>query len=209
MNIYLYLGLAAVLLFQTVAPAALPDNEFVRVTRDTAPCASGGATSGKATLTGSTDAACGGDRIFIALSSLNLNGQEMQRGDVKVFAKGQRYTPPANGEYLEVAVKPNHPRSGQPPKPAPRSPNLHLLFENNDFMVFHESMQPGELGPEHSHYQRLTVTLATTKVEQWTDGKEVVRDLTADTVGFGPALTHTSKALGPGVLSNLSIEFKP
>lgn len=186
---------ATLLLFQTAAPAALPDNEFVRVTRDAAPCASG-------------DAGCG-DRIFVALSSINLNGQEMQRGDVKVFAKGERYTPPASGEYLEVSVKPNHPRSVQPPRQNPRSPNLHVLYENNDFIVFHESMQPGELGPEHSHFQRLTVTLATTKVEQWTDGKEAVRDLTADTIGFGPAVTHTSKALGPGVLSNLSIEFKP
>jgi hypothetical protein len=185
----IHLALATLLLFQTAAPAALPDNEFVRVTRDAAPCAGGDAsTSTDATLTGSTT---------------------LQRGDVKVFPKGERYTPPASGEYLEVAVKPNHPRSVLPPKQAPRSPNLHVLFENNDFIVFHESMQPGELGPEHSHYQRLTVTLATTKVEQWTDGKEVVCDLTADTVGFGPALTHTSKALGPGVLSNLSIEFKP
>ncbi|HWF37446.1 MAG TPA: hypothetical protein VG322_02940, partial [Candidatus Acidoferrales bacterium] len=168
-----------------------------------------GSTTTDATLAGSTNAACGGDRILIALSAINLNGAKMQRGDVKVFAKGERYTPPASGEYLEVAVKPNHPRSVLPPRQAPRSPNLHVLFENNDFIVFHESMHPGELGPEHSHFQRLTVTLATTKVEQWTDGKEVVRDLTADTVGFGPALTHTSKALGPGVLSNLSIEFKP
>jgi len=197
------IALATLLLFQVAAPAALPDNEFVRVTRDAAPCAGGAASSGP------TDAACGGDRILIALSAISVSGGTLQRGDVKIFPKGERYAPPASGEYLEVAVKPNHPRSVLPPKPAPRSPNLHVLYENNDFIVFHESMQPGELGPEHSHYQRLTVTLATTKVEQWTDGKEVVRDLTADTVGFGPALTHTSKALGPGVLSNLSIEFKP
>jgi hypothetical protein len=208
------IALATLLLFQAAAPAALPDNEFVRVTRDAAPCAGGEATS-NTTLAG----VCGGDRIFIALSAIELNGAStnatltgsttMRRGDVKVFPKGERYTPPASGEYLEVSVKPNHPRSVQPPKVAPRSPNLHVLYENNDFIVFHESMQPGELGPEHSHYQRLTVTLATTKVEQWTDGKEAVRDLTADTVGFGPAVTHTSKALGPGKLSNLSIEFKP
>lgn len=214
MNIHL--ALATLLLFQAAAPAALPDNDFVRVTRDAAPCADGNAStkatlagSNSATLAGSTEAACGGDRILIALSAIELNGGKMERGDVKVFAKGERYTPPAGGEYLEVAVKPNHPRSVLPPKQDPRSPNLHVLYENNDFIVFHESMQPGELGPEHSHFQRLTVTLATTKVEQWTDGKEAVRDLTADTVGFGPALTHTSKALGPGVLSNLSIEFKP
>lgn len=194
------IALATLLLFQAAGPVALPDNEFVRVTRDAAPCASGEA---------SRDTGCGGDRIFVALSAISLNGARMQRGDVKVFPKGERYAPPASGEYLEVSVKPNHPRSVQPPKLAPRSPNLHVLYEHNDFIVFHESMQPGELGPEHSHFQRLTVTLATTKVEQWTDGKEAVRDLTADTVGFGPAVTHTSKALGPGVLSNLSIEFKP
>src|SRR5579872_6271712 len=101
MNIYL--ELAALLLFQTAAPAALPDNEFVRVTRDAAPCANGEASTGNATLAGSTDAVCGGDRIFIALSSITVAGKTLQRGDVKVFAKGERYTPPANGEYLEVA----------------------------------------------------------------------------------------------------------
>jgi hypothetical protein len=205
---------ATLLLFQTAAPGALPDNEFVRVTRDAAPCAGGGASTTNATLAGSTTSttltgSCSGDRIFIALSAVSVNGESMQRGDVKVFSKGERYAPPASGEYLEVSVKPNHPRSVLPPRQNPRSPNLHVLYENSDFVVFHESMQPGELGPEHSHFQRLTVTLTSTKVEQWTDGKEAVRDLMADTVGFGPAVTHTSKALGPEVLSNLSIEFKP
>lgn len=191
----LHLAAVLLLLFQAAQPAALPDNEFVRVTRDAAPCAT-------------SESACG-ERMFIALSAVRLNRQAMQRGDVRVFAKGERYMPPSSGEDLEVSVKPNHPRSILPPKQLPRSPNLHVLYEDNDFVVFHESMQPGELGPEHSHFQRLTVTLTTTKVQQWTDGKEVIRDLLADTVGFGPALTHTSKALGPGELSNLSIEFKP
>jgi hypothetical protein len=191
----LYIAVAALFLFQSAPAAPLPDNQFVRVTRDAAPCANGAASCG--------------DRIVIALGSITLNGQPMKRGDVKVFTAGQRYAPPSGGEYLEVSVKPTHPRSALPPKQEPRSPNLEVLYENNDFIVFHESMQPGELGPEHSHYQRLTVTLNSTKVQQWTDGKVAVRDLVADSVGFGPAITHTSKDVGSAPISNLSIEFKP
>lgn len=190
-----YIALAALFIFQSAPTAPLPDNEFVRVTRDAAPCAAGAASCG--------------DRIVIALGSVTLNGQAIRRGDVKVFSAGQRYAPPSGGEYLEVSVKPAHPRSALPPKREPRSPNLKVLYENNDFIVFHESMRPGELGPEHSHFQRLTVTLNSTKVQQWTDGKVAVRDLVADKVGFGPAITHTSKDVGSVPISNLSIEFKP
>jgi len=191
----LSLALATLFFFQSPPTASLPDNDFVRVTRGAAPCASG-------------EASCG-DRIVIALGSVTLNGKAMQRGEVKVFTAGERYAPPVGSEFLEVSVKPAHPRSALPPTQQPRSPNLNVLYENDDFVVFHESMQPGELGPEHSHYQRLTVTLNTTKVQQWTDGKVAVRDLVADSVGFGPAVTHTSKNIGSVPISNLSIEFKP
>jgi len=46
----------------------------------------------------------------LALAAVELSGQKMQRGDVKVFKTGERYSPPKMAEYLEVVIKPGHPK---------------------------------------------------------------------------------------------------
>ena len=186
---------AALLFFQTVQPSPLLENDFVRVSRSSAPCA-GGAPS------------CG-ERIVVALASIKLDSYNMQRGDVKVFKAGERYSPPKSGEYLEVVIKPGHPKVLAPGADAPPAPGNKVLYDGKDFTVFEETMQPGELSNAHSHNQRLAIFLNRTQVQQWTDGKSETRELAPDLVTFRPAVVHTSKDVGTVPIRNILIEFKP
>ena len=102
--------LAALLFFQTLSTSPLLENDFVRVFRNSAPCAAGAASCG--------------DRVLVALGSMEISGRKMERGDVNVFKTGEKYAPPKSGEYLEVVIKPGHPKvaalpAGTPPAPRP------------------------------------------------------------------------------------------
>ena len=187
--------LAALLFFQTVAASPLLENEFVRVFRNSAPCAGGAASCG--------------DRIVLALGPMEVSGQKLQRGDVKVFKSGERYSAPASGEYLEVVIKPGHPKVMAPAAGTPPAPGNKILYDGKDFTIFEEKMQPGELSSSHSHNQRLAIFLNRTQVQQWTDGKSETRELVPDLVTFRPAVVHTSKDVGTVPIRNILIEFKP
>jgi hypothetical protein len=187
--------LAVLVFFQTVPAGPLLENDFVRVFRNSAPCATG--------------AAFCGDRIVLALGPVELSGQKMERGDVKVFKTGERYSPPNGGEYLEVVIKPGHPKVTAPGADTPAAPGNKVLYEATDFIIFEENMQPGELSSSHSHNQRLAVFLNRTQVQQWTDGKSETRELVPDLVTFRPAVVHTSKDVGSAPIRNILIEFKP
>jgi len=132
----------------------------------------------------------------LALGAVELSGQKMQRGDVKVFKTGERYSPPKDGEYLEVVIKPGHPKVMAPTPGTPPAPGNKVLYDGKDFTIFEEKMQPGELSSPHSHNQRLAIFLNKTQVQQWTDGKDETRELVPDLVTFRPAVVHTSKDVG-------------
>lgn len=187
--------LVALLFFQTPSTSPLLENDFVRVFRNSAPCAGGAAPCG--------------DRILLALGAAELSGQKMQRGDVKVFKTGERYSPPKDGEYLEVVIKPGHPKVMAPAPGMPPAPGNKVLYDGKDFTIFEEKMQPGELSSPHSHNQRVAIFLNRTQVRQWTDGKEETRELVPDLVTFRPAVVHTSKDVGAVPIRNILIEFKP
>jgi hypothetical protein len=191
----MWIILVALLLFQTVQPTPLLENDFVRVFRNSAPCATGAASCG--------------DRVVLALASIELGGQRMERGDVKVFRTGERYSPPKTGEYLEVCIKPGHPKVMAPGAGSPPAPGNKVLYDGKDFTVFEEKMQPGELSAPHSHNQRLAIFLNRTQVQQWTNGKSETRDLEPDLVTFRPAVVHTSKDVGTVPIRNILVEFKP
>jgi hypothetical protein len=187
--------LAALFFFQTVPASPLLENDFVRVFRNSAPCATGAASCG--------------DRIVLALGAVELSGQKMERGDVKVFKSGERYSPPNRGEYLEVVIKPGHPKVMAPGSDTPPAPDNKVLYDGKDFTIFEEKMQPGELSSRHSHNQRLAIFLNRTQVQQSTDGKSETRELVPDLVTFRPAVVHTSKDVGVVPIRNILIEFKP
>jgi hypothetical protein len=187
--------LAAFLLFQTVQASPLLENDFVRVYRNSAPCAGGAASCG--------------DRVLVALGSIELSGQKMERGDVKVFKAGERYSPPKSGDYLEVVIKPGHPKAIAPSAGTPPAPDNKVLYDGKEFTIFEEKMRPGETSSSHSHNQRLAIFLNKTQVQQWTDGKSETRDLIPDVVTFRPAVVHVSKDVGNIPIRNILIEFKP
>jgi hypothetical protein len=189
------LVLAALLLLQTVPGSPLLDNEFVRVFKNSAPCAAAAPSCG--------------ERVVVALGSVEVNGQKMERGDVKVFKAGERYSPPKSGEYIEVGIKPAHPKVMPPAVGTPPPPGNKILYDGKDFTVFAEKMQPGEYAAPHSHNSRLAIFLNDTMVQQWTDGKEETRELVPDVIMWRPPVVHASKDVGKLPISNLLIEFKP
>jgi hypothetical protein len=187
--------LAALFFFQTLSTNPLLENDFVRVFRNSAPCAAG-------------TASCG-DRVVVALGSVEVGGQKMERGAIKVFTTGEKYSPPKSGEYLEVVIKPGHPKAIAPSAGTPPPPGNKVLYDGKDFTIFEEKMQPGEISSSHSHNQRVAIFLNRTQVRQWTDGKSETRELVPDLVTFRPAVVHISKDVGTVPIRNLLIEFKP
>jgi quercetin dioxygenase-like cupin family protein len=187
--------LVALLYLQTLQASPLLENEFVRVSRNAAPCAAAAPSCG--------------DRVLLALGPIEISGQKMERGDVKVFKTGERYSPPKSGEYLEVVIKPGRPKAIAPSAGTPPAPDNKILYDGKEFTIFEEKMEPGELSSRHSHNQRLAIFLNRTQVQQWTDGKSETRELVPDLVTFRPAVVHVSKDVGSVPIRNILIEFKP
>jgi hypothetical protein len=187
--------LAALLFFQAIQPAPLVENEFVRVFKNSAPCAAAAASCG--------------ERVVVALGSVEVNSKKMERGEIQVFKSGEKYSPPKGGDFLEVSVLPAHPKVLPPAAGTPPPPGNKILYDGKDFTVFAEVMQPGEYSAPHSHNQRLAIFLNNTNVQQWTDGKEETRELVPDVVAWRPAVVHASKDVGKIPIQNILIEFKP
>lgn len=77
---------------------------------------------------------------MLALGPVELSGQQMQRGDIKVFKAGEHYSPPKTGEYLEVLIKPGHPTVMASAAGTPPAPGNKILYDGKDFTVFEEKM---------------------------------------------------------------------
>ncbi len=185
----------ALLLLQAVPASPVVENDFVRVFKNSAPCAT-------------AEVSCGA-RVFVALGSVVVNGKKMERGGIAAFKAGERYSPPKSGDYLEVSIKPGHPKVMPPAAGTPPPPENKVLYDGPDFTVFAEKMQPGEYAAPHSHNICLAIFLNDTHVQQWTDGKEETRELVPDVVTWRPAVVHASKDVGTVPISNILIEFKP
>ena len=190
----------ALLLFSLLpAGSIVLENEYARVTRNGAPCAQGAG-------------GCG-DRVVVALGPVELSAagrlKKMSRGDLVVFRADERYTPPAAGEFLEVVIKPDHPRAPSPGVVSQPEKNT-ILFDGSDFLVFEEKLDPGQTRARHSHGPRVVVVLNATRLQQWPDGgPEVFRPQVPDDVHFNPPVVHVVKTVGDRPLRNIVIEFKP
>ena len=176
------------------------DNDYVRVTRDSAPCAS-------ATVRGCRD------RVIVALGNIDLRSgssrRAMQRGDIAVFSSGESYQAPTTGHYLEVAFKPDHPAV-----PAPRERILPtknvVLHDGARLFAFEERLAVGETRERHSHGLRVIIQLNKTRLQQWPDGEpELLRDIDTTGVAFSPPVIHRVKNVGDLPLRGIVIEIKP
>jgi hypothetical protein len=173
------------------------DNEFVRVTRNAAPCATAGP-------------ACQ-DRVIVALGDVELRSgttrRKLVRGDVAVFGPGESYEVPA-GTFFEVAIKPGHPPLASPPEYI--APALNVVrYESDRLFIFEERLAVGETRARHSHRPRVVIQLNRTRLQQWPDGApEIIRDILPDQAGFNPPVVHTVRNVGELPLRGIVIELK-
>jgi len=185
-------------LLQAKTPAL--DNDYVRVTRDAAPCAQ-------------SDSVGCGDRVIVALGEIELrygrSHRKMTRGDIAVFKPGESYQPPTAGSYFEVNIKPNHPPVESPLEIIPPEKNA-IRYDGERFFIFEERLAPGDTRARHSHSQRVVMQLNATRLQQWPDGgSEVFVDTAPDRPTFNPPVIHKVKNVGDLPLRGIVIEFKP
>lgn len=188
----------AALLLQAPAPAL--ENDYVRVMRDAAPCASSKAPG------------CGA-RVIVALGEIELkfgkSGRKMTRGDIAVFKPDASYEPPTGGSYFEVNIKPNHPAVQSPSEIIPPEKNA-IRYDGERFFVFEEKLAVGDTRARHSHSQRVVMQLNRTRLQQWPDGQpEIFVDIVPDRAAFNAPVIHTAKNVGDAPLRGIVIEFKP
>ena len=182
-------------------PAVRPlDNEYVSVTHNWAPCAA------------ASPSACG-ERVLVALGAIEFQqyGQprRLQRGEIAVFRWHESYVAPKTGDYLEVSLKPDHPKVQTPSVLIPPEKNV-MLYEDETFFVFEERLAPGETRARHSHGQRVVIVLNDTRLQQWPDsGPEVFCTQVAGDVRFNAPVTHIVKTIGDKPLRNIVIELRP
>lgn len=182
------------------AQAPVFENAYVRVARDTAPCAS------------ALSSGCG-DRVLVALSRLELGAgsgrRTLARGEIAVFKAGESYQAPAAGQYFEVALKPGHPAVESTAEQIAPEKNA-VLYDGERFLVFEERLAVGDTRARHSHNQRVVIQLNRTRLQQWSEGgAEVIRDIEPDRVAFNPPVIHTVKNVGDLPLRGIVIELKP
>src|SRR5213593_5157123 len=119
-------------LFQ--GPPPVLENDYVRVMRDAAPCASASVPD------------CG-DRVIVALGEIELRSgksrRKMSRGDIAVFKPGESYEQPAAGSYFEVNIKPNHPPVQSPSEIIPPEKNA-IRYDGERFFIFEERLAVGD-----------------------------------------------------------------
>lgn len=185
-------------LLQAQAPTL--DNDYVRVTRDAAPCA-------QANTPG-----CG-DRVIVALGEIEVRSakshRKMMRGDIAVFKPGESYDAPTGGSFFEVNIKPNHPPVQSPSEIIPPEKNA-IRYDGQHFFIFEERLAAGDTRARHSHSQRVVMQLNATRLEQWPDGgSEVFVDTVPDRPTFNPPVIHKVKNVGVALLRGIVIEFKP
>ncbi len=190
--------LFVILLLQT--PTVALENDYVRVSRDSAPCASAAA------------AGCG-DRVIVALGEIELKAgkksRRMTRGDVAVFKAGESYHPPAGGSFFEVAIKGNHPPIQSPREIIPPEKNS-IRYNGARFFIFEERLGVGDTRARHSHSQRVVMQLNRTRLQQWPEGQaEILVEIVPDRPTFNPPVIHTVKNAGDSPLRGVVIEFKP
>ena len=204
-----YRPMAAALAFLTVTPALSQpgapagtaiENDYVRVSRNSAPCATAAA--------GTCE-----DRVILAMADLTLTAggktRQMKRAEVAVFSAGQSYTLPAGGGYFEIAVKPNHPPVHAPAERIAAPKNL-ALFTGKTFFIYEDILPVGESRTRHSHAQRVEIRINTgpmLRQQVWRDA--VVVHTEPAIVHWREPVIHIVHNIGDTPLRNFILEFIP
>jgi acetylornithine deacetylase/succinyl-diaminopimelate desuccinylase-like protein len=190
--------IAALLQANPLHAATVLENEYVRVSRDDAPCAQAG-TPGCA------------ERVIVAMGDIQLRFgkvlRAMRRGEVAVFRAGESFRPPDAG-YFEVAIKPNHPPVKSPAEIMPPAKNT-IVYEGERFFIYEERLAPGDTRERHSHSQRVEIRINQGPLlRQIIDGKDAPQE-PPSVVNFREPIIHSVTNVGDMPLWNFILEFKP
>jgi quercetin dioxygenase-like cupin family protein len=185
--------------FPAFASEIVLENDYVRVTRDPAPCALAHAPE------------CT-NRVIVALGDIELgyNGarRTLARGDIAVFGPGESYEPSNGGSFFEVSIKATHPPVQSPGELIAPEKNA-ILHDGREFFVFEEKLAPGDTRARHSHSQRVVIQLNRARLQQWPDGEpSKFVETVPDRPSFSPPVIHAVKNVGDTPLRGIVIEFK-
>ena len=186
-------------LLQAGAPAVALENRYVRVVRDSTPCAS-------------PSPVCR-DRIIVALGDVTVESGgsllAMHRGGIAAFDAEKSYTVMPGGSYFEVLIKSVHPAVETAERRIPAEKNA-VLYNGRTFLVFEERLDVGDERDTHSHNQRVVIQLNRTRLQQWPEGQPMIeRDIEPDRPAFNPPVIHKVKNVGSLPLRGIVIELKP
>ena len=176
------------------------ENAFMKVLRDGAAC----------TLANTPNF---GTRIIVALDKLKFKSNrgiiKIKRGQIAVFLENEFYDLP-RGSYFEIALKKDHPPLTKPSEWVEPLKNK-IIYENTEFRVFEERLDPGDTRDLHSHAQRVVVRLnqvQLTDPRNSPNGKPGTGIQVANTVKFAEPMVHVTKNLSKIPLFNIVIEYK-
>ena len=176
------------------------DNVYMKVLRDGAAC----------TLANTPNF---GTRIIVALDKIKFKSNrgtiKIKRGEIAVFLENEFYDLP-KGSYFEIALKKNHPPLTKPSEWVEPTKNI-VIYENAEFRVFEERLNPGDTRDLHSHAQRVVVRLnqvQLTDPRNSPNGKPGTGIQVANTVKFAEPMVHVTKNLSEIPLFNIVIEYK-
>jgi quercetin dioxygenase-like cupin family protein len=175
------------------------DNDYVRVTRDAAPCA----------LAHVPECA---ERVIVALGEFELAAEgerrTMTRGDIAVFGPAQSFDPPIGGSFFEVSIKADHPPVQSPGEIIAPEKNA-MRYDGTDFFVFEEKLAPGDTRARHSHSQRVVIQLNRARLQQWPQGEpSKFVETVPERPAFSAPVIHTVENVGDTPLRGIVIEFK-
>jgi hypothetical protein len=175
------------------------DNAYMKVLRDCAAC----------TLANTPNF---GTRIIVALDRIKFKSNrgtiKIKRGEIAVFLENESYDLP-KGSYFEIALKKVHPPLTKPKEWFEPMKNS-IIYENDEFRVFEERLNPGDERPLHSHSQRVVVRLNQVQLTdpRFSIGKPGTGIQVANTVKFAEPMVHVTKNLSKIPLFNIVIEYK-
>lgn len=184
----------------TIKDSIALDNAYMKVLRDGAGC----------TLANTLNF---GTRIIVALDKIKFNSNrgtiKIKRGEIAVFLENEFYDLP-KGSYFEIALKKNHPPLAKPSEWVEPTKNT-VIYEDAEFRVFEERLNPGDTRALHSHAQRVVVRLNNVQLTDprySPNGKPGTGIQIANTVKFAEPMVHVTKNLSKTPLFNIVIEYK-
>jgi hypothetical protein len=154
-----------------------------------------------------------GTRIIAALEDIKFKSSrgkiQIKRGEIAVFTEKEFYETP-KGSYFEIALKKDHPELAKPSEWVEPTKNK-IVYEDTEFRVFEERLNPGDTRELHSHAQRVVVRLNDVQLTDprvHPNGKPGTGIQVANTVKYAEPMVHVTKNLSKIPLFNIVIEYK-